>query len=243
MSWARRWLMGAAGMLLLVQLLPAGRPAPSPLVGASLEASPAVQAILERSCFDCHSDQTVWPGYAWVAPLSWWTASEVRRGRAALDFSSWQGYGPEKQVLLMQNGVARARARLMPPTLYSRMHPETRLSAADIELLARYADNLAPGHEVQQGTVLVFCREDGQLGEQFERRLRVSWDGWSYHLADLEAGRELRATTLDEALDGCARLLAADPAMRLETWRRRYRGQWERALRAIATPAAGPRSL
>ena len=49
MSWARRWLMGAAGMLLLVQLLPAGRPAPSPLVGASLEAPPAVQGAVGAS--------------------------------------------------------------------------------------------------------------------------------------------------------------------------------------------------
>ncbi len=236
MTRGRRWLIGGAGILFLLQLLPAGRLAPSPLAGASLEAPPSVQAILERSCFDCHSDQTFWPGYARVAPLSWWTAAEVRRGREALDFSNWQGYGREKQRILLHNGVARARAGLMPPALYAWWHPATRLSSAELEVLARYADSLGPSREVARGTVLIFCREDGQLGEQFERRLRVNWDGQFYHLSDPEGNRRLRAGTLDEALEGCAQLLAADPAMRLETWRRRYRGQWAEALRAVASP-------
>src|SRR5262245_693993 len=54
-------------------------------------------AVLDRSCGDCHSNTTVWPGYAEVAPLSWLMSYAVTKGRNVLNFSEWAAYSPEQQ--------------------------------------------------------------------------------------------------------------------------------------------------
>lgn len=237
---ARRWLVGAGLLLLALQLVPVRRPPATPLAHAGLEAPPPVQALLQRSCFDCHSQATAWPWYAQVAPMSWWTAAEVRRGRAALDFSNWHGYSPRQQAFLLGNSVRRARAGLMPPRLYAWAHPQTRLTDAELATLLRYAESFRPERDLEEGVILAFCREDGQLGEVNERRLLATWRQGTYHLWDPETGRRATASTLDDALAACGRLLSADPAMRLATWERRFLPQWRKALRQLSEPLPQP---
>lgn len=58
------------GVLLLAQLVPIERS--NPPVASDLGPQPAIDSILRRSCYDCHSQETSWPWYAWVAPVSWW---------------------------------------------------------------------------------------------------------------------------------------------------------------------------
>ena len=72
-------------------------------------------AVLDRSCRDCHSNATVWPWYTQIAPASWLMAHGVTKGRKAVNFSEWAAYSAEQQRLLL--------------------HPETRLSARDIETI------------------------------------------------------------------------------------------------------------
>jgi len=228
-------------VLLCAQLLPAQRPLDSPLARASLSAPAPIEAILARSCFDCHSAQTVWPWYAQIAPLSWWTAAEVRRGRAALDFSNWRGYSASQQAFLMTNSVSRARAGRMPPSLYAWAHPQVRLTEAELAALSHFAESLGPPEDApEKGAILAFCREDGELGESLERRLVVNWSQQGYRLWDPETGRRATAANLTEALEACRRLLSSDPTMRLATWERRYRPQWEKVLRSLNSPLLQP---
>src|SRR5689334_23582497 len=78
--------------LLLAQLIPVDRR--NPPVQAEVQASAEARVLLRRACYDCHSNETVWPWYARVAPVSWVVVHDVRRGRDVVNFSTWTLYHP-----------------------------------------------------------------------------------------------------------------------------------------------------
>ena len=88
-------------------------------------------SVLDRACRDCHSNETVWPWYTRVAPVSWLMAYGVTKGRKAVNFSEWGAYSAEqRRVLLIAscNDVTRATM----PAASALLHPEMRLSAQDV---------------------------------------------------------------------------------------------------------------
>lgn len=105
-------------------------------------------AVLDRSCGDCHSNNTVWPWYADIAPLSWLMASAVAEGRNAVNFSEWASYPPDVQRMLLSVSCQDARSGKMPGP-YTLVRPDTKLSSQDIETIcaaSRQADaNTAEG--------------------------------------------------------------------------------------------------
>ena len=112
----------------------------NPPIGGDLSAPPVVKDALERSCYDCHSNQTHWPWYSAVAPFSWWIHYEVDEGRRRFNFSSWTDYtsdpGTEDQKL---DEVARLIAsRAMPPWYYLAMHPRARLTSGERVAITRW---------------------------------------------------------------------------------------------------------
>ena len=101
-------------------------------------ATSGLAAVLDRSCRDCHSKATVWPGYTQVAPLSWLMVYAVTKGRTAVNFSEWAVYSPEQQRLLLAVSCDDVTNGKMPGP-YTLLHPETRLSAQDIETICAAA--------------------------------------------------------------------------------------------------------
>ena len=79
-----------------IQFVPVVRE--NPPITAPLAAQAELAQVLERSCYDCHSNQTRWPWYASVAPVSWLVARDVDRGRHELNFSAWDGYSTVKKA-------------------------------------------------------------------------------------------------------------------------------------------------
>jgi hypothetical protein len=106
-------------------------------------------AVLDRSCRDCHSNETVWPWYTQIAPVSWLMASAVSEGRKAVNFSEWASYPSDVQRTLLSVSCQDASSGKMPGP-YTLVRPETGLSAQDIETIcaaARQADaNAADRH-------------------------------------------------------------------------------------------------
>jgi hypothetical protein len=99
-----------------------------------------VDSLLRRSCYDCHSDETRWPWYSHVAPVSWLVIHDVRHARGDLDFSRWstdpvREPTPQQQFRWMCQDVRRD---IMPPRLYLLMHADARLSEADKDLLCAW---------------------------------------------------------------------------------------------------------
>src|SRR5262245_21993196 len=96
----RRWI--ALGSLTAIVLLVGSQLVPidatNPAVEGDIPAPPEVKAILRRACYDCHSNETVWPWYSRLAPLSWLISRDVHEGRSKLNFSTWDQYTPEEQL-------------------------------------------------------------------------------------------------------------------------------------------------
>ena len=135
MIWVRRGALALFVLLLAAQLI---RPAtlnprvnPAHEIAAHLAVNPAVQAIFERSCNDCHSNRTVWPWYSHVAPISWLVASDVSGGRRHVNFSEWTAYPAEKSAKLLEQICKEVQEGDMPPLQYLPMHRAAWLGKAD----------------------------------------------------------------------------------------------------------------
>jgi hypothetical protein len=100
---------------------------------------PEVVGILERSCQNCHSERTAWPFYSYVPPMSWMIENDVQRGRSRMNLSRWNGYPPERQQEILLEMSSLVRNRLMPLPRYLLLHPEAKLSDADVQYLFQWA--------------------------------------------------------------------------------------------------------
>lgn len=104
----------------------------NPPVEGDVQAPPPVEHVLMRSCYNCHSNKTVWPWYSNVAPASWLTQSDVEEARSLLNFSDWS---PAQKG--NPHAAAEVREGDMPPWDFLLMHKEARLSDSERETLAR----------------------------------------------------------------------------------------------------------
>jgi hypothetical protein len=136
---------GAAALVIASSLVhPFGRvkdqKSAAPILSGAA-ADPAVALLLERSCRNCHSGQTEWPWYSYIAPLSWMIESDVHEARGHMDLSQWASYPPDRQIELLAKIGVMVRNHLMPLPQYLRLHPEARLSADDIAHLYSWTRN------------------------------------------------------------------------------------------------------
>jgi cytochrome c551/c552 len=111
----------------------------NPPVTADILTPPEVKAILRRACYDCHSNETVWPWYSQVAPFSWLLAHDVHEGRAELNFSSWDQYNTREQIKKMKKSWEEIQEGEMPPWYYLSMHQDAALADADHQVLHAWA--------------------------------------------------------------------------------------------------------
>jgi hypothetical protein len=129
--------LGIAIVFVAVQLVPV--PLTNPPVEATVDSPPGVTAILRRACFDCHSNETVWPVQAYVAPFSWLVAHDVKEGREELNFSKWSAVEAKRAAKSVPKEVEKGD---MPPALYVLAHPGAKLSSADRDALTAWAKGL-----------------------------------------------------------------------------------------------------
>ncbi len=126
-----------------IQLVPMNVPADLPVKeGDALEAPEELQAILKRSCFDCHSSHTTFPWYSNIAPVSWFTKHHVEEGREHLNFSTWNSYEDKKKLKYLEK-IPKAIESEMPMASYLIMHAEAKLSDADKKTISDWAAEAA----------------------------------------------------------------------------------------------------
>jgi hypothetical protein len=98
-----------------------------------------VKNLFERSCRDCHSSQTVWPWYSYVAPTSWMVERDVRHGRDHMNLSYWPQYSLNRQEKLLAEIATVVKNREMPLPQYTLIHKEAKLSDAELDVLYHWA--------------------------------------------------------------------------------------------------------
>ncbi|MFQ5962335.1 MAG: heme-binding domain-containing protein [Candidatus Methylomirabilales bacterium] len=144
--------IGGVILLLGIQVIPYGRHHTNP--PARVEPawdSTETRELTVRACFDCHSNQTVWPWYANLAPFSWLVQSDVDEGRGKVNYSEWGR--PQKEA---KQSAEEVQEREMPPWYYAMLHPEAQLSSSERQALIR-------------GLEATFGREEkGEHGEEKE---------------------------------------------------------------------------
>jgi hypothetical protein len=99
----------------------------NPPVTADLNALSEVKFILKTSCYDCHSNETVWPWYSKVAPISWLISKDVTDGRKHLNFSEWEKLYSDKRTMLKNKIWDEINKDEMPTGIYTFMHPSAKL--------------------------------------------------------------------------------------------------------------------
>ena len=107
-------------------------------IQAHVGTTSELAAVLDRSCRDCHSNNTVWRWYTQIAPLSWLMARGVAEGRKAVNFSEWASYAPDVQRTLLSVSCQDATSGKMPGP-YTLVRPGTKLSPQDIETICAAA--------------------------------------------------------------------------------------------------------
>jgi len=120
-----------------IQLIPVDRSNPVTDPALEIKAPADVKAIFQRSCYDCHSNQTEWPWYSHIAPMKWFIARDVNVGRQWLNFSEWERYDEKKKQKLKEM-IFMAVGMAMPLGLYVQAHPEAKLSDKDREIIRQW---------------------------------------------------------------------------------------------------------
>lgn len=99
-----------------------------------------VQKILKRSCFDCHSNHTVWPWYTNISPVNWLVYDDVNSGRHKMNFSEWGKLTVSKQSTKLQNICDKLKDGDMPLPKYLLIHRDAVLSQQEKDILCKWAD-------------------------------------------------------------------------------------------------------
>ncbi len=126
-----------------MQFVPYNVPADVPdKEGDALQAPKEVEAILKRSCYDCHSNHTNFPWYSSVAPVSFFTKMHVKEGREHMNFSTWNSYSDEKKAKFLEK-IPKAIKSKMPLPSYLLIHKDAKLTDADKKAISDWASEAA----------------------------------------------------------------------------------------------------
>jgi hypothetical protein len=115
----------------LMQLIPTGYRRTNPaVIQEPAWDNPRTRELAKRACFNCHSNETAWPWYSRIAPISWLTERDVRAGRSQLNFSEWNK--PQPDAIELADQIQDGR---MPLWFYLPIHPESKLTPEETTAL------------------------------------------------------------------------------------------------------------
>ncbi|WP_312343859.1 heme-binding domain-containing protein [Chryseobacterium binzhouense] len=102
------------------------------------KTSPEISKLISNSCYDCHSDETKYPWYSSIAPVSWWLKNHVDEGRKHLNFSIFATYEPKRQIHKMEECVEMLEKHEMPLESYYLGHQDAKITDAERQKLIQY---------------------------------------------------------------------------------------------------------
>jgi hypothetical protein len=141
----QKWIVGLLFLVICFTGMQFIRPEikHAPVTG-DLTAPAEVKAILKRSCYDCHSNETKLKWFDQIAPAYWLVANHVKEGRLALNFSNWDSLAPADQKGSLFLSLNQILFKEMPRSDYTLLHPQAKISENDISVLKNYLTNISP---------------------------------------------------------------------------------------------------
>lgn len=122
----RRILIGLVAVFVLgfivIQLIPGFDITNPPVTHTIKWDSPETEQLMRTACYDCHSNETVWPWYSYIAPVKWLVVKDVKEGREEMNLSTMSRLDVREMVEKIERGS-------MPPAVYLPMHPAASLNA------------------------------------------------------------------------------------------------------------------
>lgn len=153
MKWVKRILVLLLLLLVAIQFFPVKRPANNPDTTNDLiyveKLKGDVPAILKTSCYDCHSNQTNYPWYSHVAPVSWLLADHIKEGRDKLNFSDWKLNNKRRKIRQLEDIKEQVQHGEMPIDNYTYVHRKAKLTDKQRQLLVSWSETM--GEQVMNG--------------------------------------------------------------------------------------------
>lgn len=137
--------LGVLLILIAVQFIPVDRTTDKAELSmdflTQMGTAPAAE-ILKEACYDCHSNETEYPFYASVAPVSWYIQKHINHGREHLNFSIWTSYSAADREHILEEMLEEIEENKMPLKSYRLLHGEARLSDGEKEELTNWLASL-----------------------------------------------------------------------------------------------------
>ena len=130
--------VAAVGGSLIHPFGPTASSPTSQVLFAGAKLDPQTLDVLQRACQNCHSQNTEWPWYSHIAPVSWLLSHDVQQARLHMNLSQWQDYSPDDRLRLLSAIGSAVRNGAMPPERYLLLHPEARLSDEERQQIYRW---------------------------------------------------------------------------------------------------------
>ena len=111
-------------------------------ISAHFNVPAGVLNILKRSCYDCHSNNTVYPWYNNIQPVAWWLADHVKEGKKEINFSEFAAYSPKKQSHTLASVVGQIKKGEMPMDSYLWIHKDAKMNDEQKNAVMAWADSL-----------------------------------------------------------------------------------------------------
>ncbi|MBS1796991.1 MAG: heme-binding domain-containing protein [Acidobacteria bacterium] len=113
---------------------------PAATLTANVEVPENVKTILDRSCRDCHTNETQYPWYAKIQPSAWFLKDHIDKGRREVNFSTWSALTPARRKRKLSEVCEQVQNREMPLPSYLWIHRDAALSDADIKTLCDWTE-------------------------------------------------------------------------------------------------------
>ena len=138
------WLVVLA-LVIVIQIIPVDRPEIKAINEKDLiinnQLPDSIVQILKKACYDCHSNQTIYPWYSYVAPVSWLVVRDVKEGKRHLNFSEWESLDKVKKAEYLNDISDEVSDGTMPLVIYPIMHHDAKLTQEERQVIVDWTNN------------------------------------------------------------------------------------------------------
>lgn len=143
MSRTRKVLLGLLAVFIVIQFFRpeknlSSAPTPNELF-AHYQAPDSLKQLIKTACYDCHSNNTVYPWYSNIQPVAWWLDDHIQVGKKKFNFSEFATYAPKKADHKMEELIEMVKEEEMPLKSYTIIHGDSRLTPGQRTALADWA--------------------------------------------------------------------------------------------------------